>query len=334
MSNTKVRVGFQGMSGCYSEGAAIELFGTHPHFANTAYETVPFFNFQLLFNGLQNDAVEYALVPIENSHSGTLHNVYDLLTKNAQIFITGEYIYHEQHCLLALPSVKLEDIQEVRSHPHVLEQCEEYLTKLGSKVSKSQAEDTAGSASYIQANQLKNVAAIAGKRAAQIYGLEILASEIEDDKNCSTRYLLLSKKAVIPERHANPKTSFVIALKNAPGHLYKALSCFALRYQKIHINFVRSQNKTKNIHIEFSYQRDINVSKLESRPSARAGSLFTTSRPWEYLMYVDIEGSIGDTPVKNAVKNLEEFVTSVRMLGSYPRFQPVQKGSALGPFGM
>jgi len=308
MSNTKVRVGFQGMSGCYSEGAAIELFGTHPHFANTAYETVPFFNFQLLFNGLQNDAVEYALVPIENSHSGTLHNVYDLLTKNAQIFITGEYIYHEQHCLLALPSVKLEDIQEVRSHPHVLEQCEEYLTKLGSKVSKSQAEDTAGSASYIQANQLKNVAAIAGKRAAQIYGLEILASEIEDDKNCSTRYLLLSKKAVIPERHANPKTSFVIALKNAPGHLYKALSCFALR--------------------------DINVSKLESRPSARAGSLFTTSRPWEYLMYVDIEGSIGDTPVKNAVKNLEEFVTSVRMLGSYPRFQPVQKGSALGPFGM
>lgn len=130
---------------------------------------------------------------------------------------------------------------------------------------------------------------------------------MENDSNCSTRYYLLGRKPVVPESHTEPRTAFVVALRNQPGTLFKALSCFALR--------------------------DINVSKFESRPSLRSGAV-GGSRPWQYHMFIEVDGSIADQALKNAHKNLEEFSQSVRLLGSFPRFRPVPSSSSYAAVSM
>ncbi|RKO87866.1 Prephenate dehydratase-domain-containing protein [Blyttiomyces helicus] len=194
--------------------------------------------------------------------------------------------------LVALPGTTLDQITEIRSHPYVLDQCRTFLSTLGS-VSLAQAQDTAGSAKGIKEGGLKTTAAIAGARAAELYNLTILKSGIEDDSNTVTRYVLLSTKAVVPERHLNPVTSVSLVLKNQPGAIHKATAAFALR--------------------------GLNISKIESRPTSRS---ITVAKPWEYVIYIDVDGSTADAAVANAIANLHEFAIKVRVLGSYPRYQP------------
>jgi prephenate dehydratase len=268
-----MRVAFQGLPGAYSEAAVLEYFGAQT-------ESVPCQSFEAVFAAVQDDSCERGLLPIENSVAGSIHRNYDLLLQH-ELSIVGEYYLRVQHCLIAFPGVRLEEVRSVISHPQALAQCDRYLHNLG--VTISPVYDTAGSVRIVQEQGERTQAAIASRRAAELYGMSILAEGIEDDLANYTRFLAIAKKAVITT--GNAKTSIVFTLRNMPGALFKALSVFALR--------------------------DIDLTKIESRP--------LVGQPWEYLFYIDIAGSVADIGVTHALENLSEYALTLRVLGSYPR---------------
>jgi prephenate dehydratase len=225
---------------------------------------------------------EAALIPIENSLAGSIHQNYDLLLQH-KLHIVGEYLLRVRHCLIGFPGVKKGDIDRVISHPQALGQCAKYLRGLGVKVEP--AYDTAGSVKMLKASGDRSTAAIASHRAAEIYSMHILQEGIEDNPENYTRFLAIHGDPVVPTGEA--KTSIVFTLKNQPGALFKALSVFALR--------------------------DIDLTKIESRP--------LQGKPWEYLFYIDFVGSVNESHVQKALDHLGEYAMMLRVLGSYPKFK-------------
>ncbi len=265
-----MKVAFQGEPGAYSEQAVFDYFGE--------VETLPCEAFDVVFNSVASGASDAGLIPIENSLAGSIHQNYDLLLRH-DLYITGEYLLRVQHCLIALPDVKKEQIKTVISHPQALGQCAAYLRGLGVKVESGY--DTAGSVKLLRNSGAPDTAAIASRRAAEIYGMQILEEGIEDNPENYTRFLAISRTAAIPEGEA--KTSIVFTLKNQPGALFKALSVFALR--------------------------DIDLTKIESRP--------LQGKPWEYLFYIDFAGATHDETTRKALDHLDEYALTLRVLGSY-----------------
>jgi prephenate dehydratase len=270
----KMRVAFQGEPGAYSEQAVFDYFGT--------VETQPCESFEIVFASVVSDQCESGLIAIENSLAGSIHQNYDLLLQH-DLHIVGEYPLRVQHCLIALPGVKKEEIKKAISHPQALGQCAAYLRGLGIKAESTY--DTAGSVKMLKESGARDTAAIASRRAAEIHGMQILEEGIEDNPENYTRFLAISKKAVKPEGEA--KTSIVFTLKNVPGALFKALSVFALR--------------------------EIDLTKIESRP--------LQGKPWEYLFYIDFIGAADEETARKALDHLSEYALMLRVLGSYPRFK-------------
>jgi prephenate dehydratase len=268
-----MRVAFQGEPGAYSEQAVFEYVGD--------VETQPCETFDDVFAAVTSGACTSGLIPIENSLAGSIHQNYDLLLRH-DLHIAGEYFLRVRHCLIGSPGVDKSEIRRVISHPQALGQCAGYLRELGVKTEP--VYDTAGGVKMLKTSGERTTGAIASKRAAEIYEMEILEEGIEDNPENYTRFLLISPKPVQPEGEA--KTSIVFTLKNQPGALFKALSVFALR--------------------------DIDLTKIESRPLA--------GKPWEYLFYIDFIGAMGDEKVKRALDHLGEYALMLRVLGSYPRF--------------
>ncbi len=270
-----MKVAFQGEPGAYGEQAVFNYFGN--------VETQPCESFDAVFDAVVSGESEAGLIPIENSLAGSIHQNYDLLLRH-DLHITGEYPLRVQHCLIALPDVSKTDIRQVISHPQALGQCAAYLRRLG--VKPESVYDTAGSVKMLKESGARDTAAIASRRAAQIYGLQILEEGIEDNPENYTRFLAISKTpAEAPEGEA--KTSIVFTLKNQPGALFKALSVFALR--------------------------DIDLTKIESRP--------LQGKPWEYLFYIDFIGALHEETVRKALDHLGEYALMLRVLGSYPRYK-------------
>jgi prephenate dehydratase len=199
------------------------------------------------------------------------------------LHIVGEYLLRVRHCLIVLPGVQKEDIRKAISHPQALGQCAAYLRSHGIKA--EHVYDTAGSVKMLKESGAPDTAAIASRRAAELYGMQILEEGIEDNAENYTRFLAISRTAVEPGSGA--KTSIVFTLKNQPGSLFKALSVFALR--------------------------DIDLTKIESRP--------LQGKPWEYLFYIDFIGATHDEKIKRALDHLNEYALTLRVLGSYPRFK-------------
>lgn len=270
-----MKVAFQGERGAYSEGALIQHFGAD-------VTSVPCESFDDVFSAVEQDDAEYAVIPIENSLAGSIHRNYDLLLRH-DLHIIGEIDFRVRHNLLALPGVKLADIERVISHPQALAQCEGYLNRLG--VIREATYDTAGSAKRVRAENVRDTAAIASARAAQVYELIVLAEGVEDNDENYTRFIVLSTEEQSPPEDEPAKTSIVFSFENEPGALFKALSVFALR--------------------------DIDLTKIESRP--------LHGRRWEYLFYLDFVASIAEERAQNALRHLEEIATFLRILGSYPR---------------
>lgn len=271
-----MKVAFQGEHGAYSEQAIFEYFGKD-------VETIPCESFDVLFDAVASKNADAGFAPIENSLAGSIHQNYDLLLRH-NLYIVGEYFLRVRHCLITLPDVKKEDIKKAISHPQALGQCANYLRNLGIK--PESVYDTAGSVKILKESGARDTAAIASKRAAEIYEMQILEEGIEDNSENFTRFLCLGTEAIVPKEEA--KTSIVFTLKNQPGALYKALSVFALR--------------------------DIDLTKIESRP--------LQGKPWEYLFYIDFIGSTHDEVCKRALENLREYALTLRVLGSYARTRP------------
>ena len=266
------RVAFQGERGAFSEDAVITFFGEAELFPSRYIADV--------FEAVLGDKVEYGVVPVENSQAGSINDTYDLLLRYP-LNIFGEIQLRISHCLMALPGETIDGIKVIYSHPQALAQCEEFLRKLKAEIVPTY--DTAGSAKRIKEENLKGSAAVASKRAAAIYGLEILAEGIETNPNNYTRFFVISKKKAEPT--SKSKTSLVFATKNIPGSLYSCLGAFATR--------------------------NVNLTKLESRPSR--------GKPWEYIFYVDFEGHVDDPVSQQALDELKQMTNFLKILGSYPR---------------
>ncbi|CAD5322389.1 unnamed protein product [Arabidopsis thaliana] len=281
-NGSRVRVAYQGVRGAYSESAAEKAYPN--------CEAVPCEEFDTAFEAVERWLVDRAVLPIENSLGGSIHRNYDLLLRH-NLHIVGEVKLAVRHCLLANHGVNIEDLRRVLSHPQALAQCENTLTKLG--LVREAVDDTAGAAKQIAFENLNDAAAVASEKAAKIYGLNIVAEDIQDDCDNVTRFLMLAREPIIPGTNRLFKTSIVFSLEEGPGVLFKALAVFALR--------------------------QINLTKIESRPLRKhplraSGGL----KYFDYLFYVDFEASMADEVAQNALRHLEEFATFLRVLGSYP----------------
>ena len=270
-----MRIAFQGEPGAYSEAAAIR-FSDHA-------DLLPCESFDDVFTAVATGKATHGILPVENSIGGSIHRNYDLLLEH-DLPIVGEVVLDITHNLLVLPGTRLENIKRIYSHPQALAQCERFLRSLPG-VAVEATYDTAGSAKLVKEKGLKDAAAIASERAAQVFGLEILKPEIQDFSDNITRFLLVSRTAD-SDLQAD-KTTVVFSLPNEPGSLFKALSVFALR--------------------------EIDLTKIESRP--------IRGRPWEYLFYVDLPVGRHDLRCARALVHLAEFARSMRTLGSYPSWK-------------
>lgn len=274
---TTQTIAFQGEPGAYSELAAYELFGD-------MISTLPCQTFEDVFQVVQSAESDLGLVPVENSLAGSIHRNYDLMLRH-DLHIVGEYHLRVIHCLLVLPGTQLEQIKKVHSHPQALAQCEVNLARMG--VEEVAEADTAGSARLVREMENQYSAALASRRAADVYQLQILVEHMEDNPANFTRFLAISKEplSIKDPEGGDYKTSVVFNLANKPGALFKALSVFALR--------------------------DIDLTKIESRPIQ--GQL------WEYMFYVDFVGHAEQTNCQRALDHLAELAPILRTLGSYPR---------------
>jgi len=282
-----LRVAYQGVPGAYSEGAALAAYPDA--------ETVPHEQFDDVYAATENSSVDRAVLPFENSLGGSIHRNYDLIFSH-NLHVVGEVYYRVNHCLLAMPGQKIEDLKRAQSHPQALAQCEGYLTNLG--MVREAVDDTAGAAQAIAEAKTMGVAAVASRRAADLYGLHVYDEGIQDDTSNVTRFLALSREPIPPTNSVDKpyKTSIACSLKEGPGALFKALACFSLR--------------------------DINMTKIESRPM-RTNPVTSTgakqSMQFSYLFYIDIEANMADENTQNALRHLNESATFLRVLGSYPR---------------
>ncbi|KAK4581148.1 hypothetical protein RGQ29_024715 [Quercus rubra] len=184
---SKVRVAYQGLPGAYSEAAALKAY--------PKCETVPCDQFEEAFKAVELWLVDKAVLPIENSVGGSIHRNYDLLLRH-RLNIVGEVQLQVNHCLLGLPGVRKEEIKNVLSHPQALAQCDIMLSKLG--VVRINTDDTAGAAQMVASTGLRDTGAVASARAAEIYGLDVLAEKIQDDDDNITRFLVLAREHIIP----------------------------------------------------------------------------------------------------------------------------------------
>jgi prephenate dehydratase len=275
-------VAFQGERGAFSEEAARKLLGP-------AIDVLPCPRFEDVFRALAERRVQAAIIPIENTLHGSVHENYDHLL-HFKLPIVGEINVRIVHNLIAPPGVTIGKIHRVFSHPVALNQCLDFFAA-HPQFEKIPFYDTAGSVKMVMAEGLKDAAAIASSVAAEIYGGRILRRSIEDDRQNFTRFFALRRpadarrNAIRVRKDAQWKTSLVFSTRNVPGSLFRSLSAFALR--------------------------DLNLIKIESRP--------LRGKPWEYLFYLDFIGQVDDPVCRNALGHLRELADLLRILGCYPR---------------
>jgi prephenate dehydratase len=271
-----VRVAFQGERGAYGDEAVQVYFKNAMH---ATPEPLPYRSFNDVFRAVASGEVDFGLVPVENSQAGSINDVYDLLRQH-DLFVIGELSHAVNHCLLSLPGQELSDIKRVISHPQALAQSDVFLRELGVEIVATY--DTAGSAKMIREEQLEGVAAVAGRGAAELYQLEILASNIQTINGNYTRFIALGRESA-PRRSGHAKTMLVMATAHQPGSLYQCLGVLAAN--------------------------NINILKIESRPSRQ--------RVWEYVFYLDFEGHREDPAVRAALADLAGHTTFCKVLGSF-----------------
>lgn len=275
-------IAFQGARGAFSEEATRKLAG-----AKAA--VLPCERFEDVFRSLKEGRTAGAVVPIENTLAGSVHENYDHL-QNFELPIVAETSVRIVHNLMARPGVTFSKIRRVFSHPVALNQCLDFFAR-NPRIERIPFYDTAGSVKMIMEEGLTDAGAIASSVASEIYGARILRRSIESDRQNFTRFFLL-RRPEYARRHPVRapegvpwKTSLVFSMRNIPGALFRAVAAFALR--------------------------DLNLTKIESRP--------LRGRPWEYVFYLDFLGRVDSPNVRNALNHLRELADFLRVLGCYPK---------------
>jgi prephenate dehydratase len=275
-------IAFQGARGAFSEVAVRKLVG--PDVA-----VMPCERFEDLFRNLKDGSASGAVVPIENTLAGSVHENYDLLQK-FDLPIVAETSVRIVHNLIAPPGIPFSKLRRIYSHPVALNQCLDFFEK-NPQFERVSFYDTAGSVKMLMEEGLRDAGGIASAVAAEIYGGRILRRSIESDRQNFTRFFLLRtpefarKHPVAAVKEAAWKTTLVFSTRNVPGSLFRAISAFALR--------------------------DLNLTKIESRP--------LRGKPWEYLFYLDFIGRVDSPNAQNALNHLQEVADYLRVLGCYPK---------------
>ena len=275
--STRKRVAFQGERGAFSEVAALKLLGTE-------IEPVARSTFEAMFAAIDDGAADLIIAPLENSLAGSVLRCYDLLLES-KLHIIAEVILPISHHLIGPPGATLDQVRTVQSHPVALAQCTRFFEK-HPDIRRAVAEDTAGSAREVVQSGDPSRAAIASRRAAEVYGGAILQSNLEDHHHNYTRFVLLSRTASVPQG-AN-KISLVAFLLHQPGALHHALEPLA--------------------------QRGINLVKIESRP--------IMGHPFEYCFYLDVMAAPDAPETQEALAALCKHTSELRVFGSYVAAPP------------
>ena len=274
MNKNTGKIAFQGEPGANSDTACRDMYPD--------MEPLPCATFEDAFSALKHSRADLAMIPIENSIAGRVADIHHLLP-NSDMHIVGEYFLPIHFQLMALPGVAIDDISTVYSHIHALGQCRNIIRDNGWKAIVSG--DTAGSARMVAEAKDMTSAALAPHLAASLYGLDILAENVEDEEHNTTRFVVLSRDANIAPANNGPViTTFVFQVRNVPSALYKVMGGFATN--------------------------GINMTKLESY---QIGGAFTAT-----LFYADIEGHPDDKSVAFALEEMDFFSVHKKILGVYP----------------
>ncbi len=271
LEKEKARVVFQGAEGAYSQAAMVQYFG----------EQVDSFHvdtFRDAMIAIEEGSADFAVLPIENSTAGIVSEIYDLLVEYEN-YIVGEQIIQIEHCLMAAPGTKIEDIQTVYSHPQSLMQSARYLSMQNWQQISMQ--NNAFAAQKVAAENVKTQAAIASEYAAKLYGLEILEKGVNQSSTNSTRFIIVSNQKIFLENAQ--KVSICFEVPHESGSLYHMLSHFIFN--------------------------NLNMNRIESRP--------IEERNWEYRFFIDFDGNLSDSAVKNALRGLREEARNMKILGNY-----------------
>ena len=269
------KVAFQGELGAFSEDAVRLLFGDCP--------VEPSATFRLVFERVAGGSADYGVVPIENSQAGSINETYQLLLEH-ELPIVGEVVVPVEQALLGVPGSTPGEIRRVLSHPQALAQSERYLLELGATIEPYY--DTAGAARLVAREGRRDQAAVGAPRAAELYGLEVLAERIQTHPLNFTRFVVVASEPTSIGRPPS-KTSIVFSAANTPGSLHRCLGAFA--------------------------ESGINHTKVESRPIG--------VRPWQYNFYIDFAAAADDPRAEAALSELASHSTFVRVLGTYPAWE-------------
>lgn len=274
------RITIQGKPGCFHEAAA------RKYFEGEEIETIPCETFPSMFETLNNDTSLIGTLAIENTIAGSLLQNHELLRKS-NFTIVGEYKMHISHVLAALPGQSIDDLNEVHSHPMALLQCDQFLRQ-HHNLKVVEQNDTAGSAQNIVSSQLYGVGAICGEYAAKLYGLNILAADIQTNKRNSTRFLIIANQLNAPyliKHDKINKASLVFTLPHTQGSLSKILTIFSFY--------------------------DINLSKIQSLP--------IIGREWEYRFYINL--TFNDyVRYRQSIDAVRPLINEFKILGEYNEF--------------
>lgn len=268
-----MRIAYQGVAGAYSHIASMTVY--------PGQEYLPCDTFEKAMKLVSEGEADLAMIPVENSNAGRVSDVYFLLPQTG-LHIIGEFFLPINHQLLGLPGTKLADVKSASSHPQALAQCSEFLKRHGIK--PTARIDTALSCQDVLKFQDKSIAAIASKLAGEIYGLDVVAPNVENARNNTTRFLIMAREPEIPEDDGGAFiTSFIFKAKNIPAALYKALGGFATN--------------------------GINITKLESY---LLEGKFVSAQ-----FYAEIESHPSRKAFQNAFDELKFFSESIHVLGTY-----------------
>ena len=267
-----IKVGYLGPEGTYTHSALKRHFGSSA--IDMSLPSIP-----KVFESVNRNECNYGIVPIENSTEGVVTSTLDMFL-NHDVLIIGEVEIKVSHNVLSNCS-KISDINKIYAHPQSFAQCSQWIDTNFKNIPLVNTSSNAEAAKFVQKE--KDAACIASKEASEIYKLKVLSSNIQDNLNNATRFLIIGKK--ITGSSGDDKTSILVSAKNEPGSLYKLLSPLS--------------------------KNNVSMTKIESRPSKHNN--------WEYIFYLDIDGHISQKKLKDATKNIEKLSSFYKFLGSYPK---------------